>query len=557
MVVPVYNHASFLAECLNSIIKNSPPETEIILVNDGSTDHFSEVVEPYLKLAQVTLIEQENLGISAALNRGVKEASGTLLTWQSADNVVKNEGYSRLVRFIAANPSVEVAYGNIDLIDEKGRAFRDANFRPQDQESPGSEVLALPYSGSLLSSYADNFLCSAFLFRTATVRSTQGFLASFLGAEDYGVALELARYGHVAHLDSEVPLISYRLHSNSLTENLGSRAIRKQTLGLMRNEESFTTVRKTNSRAQLENRLESLGLLRIEEHITCEGMLCAKYLDQTLSPSSSEIRAVVQRFSSTTSNKAELVHLPAFKCPDYLRRARDSYFQAVGYSGAMAKVLVRASSHLFSGMARKNLLKYVSNSGGDWVGGGKSGVELHFLCFNKSEFESAQSFCLANKLPQNILDLSSEYEKGLFELTQALSFVFSSIDVYLTPSGITSWDDFLELRVESAVTALAALPIISLSPLDIRPKLKDCSDPSVFELSESNLSSLLDIPHLVSNSLPIENLTSVIDSLELGTYEQWLEKHSVEGANNRVHTFLASRELQLLEDPKLAKSSNA
>ena len=73
VIIPVYNHAKVLPQTIASIFKQTYRPLEIIIINDGSTDNFSEAVK---ELEEVKIINQENKGAPTARNRGLSEAKG-------------------------------------------------------------------------------------------------------------------------------------------------------------------------------------------------------------------------------------------------------------------------------------------------------------------------------------------------------------------------------------------------------------------------------------------------------------------------------------------------
>ena len=79
VVIPSYNHARFLPDALDSILAQTIPVTEIIVVDDGSHDNPAEVVSHY---ASVTLLLQTNLGLSAARNTGAAFAQARFIIFQ-------------------------------------------------------------------------------------------------------------------------------------------------------------------------------------------------------------------------------------------------------------------------------------------------------------------------------------------------------------------------------------------------------------------------------------------------------------------------------------------
>ena len=79
VIIPSYNHAQFLAESIESVLQ----DFEVIVIDDGSTDHTASVVAQY---PRVRYIRQDNQGLSAARNRGIRETSGPFLVFLDADD---------------------------------------------------------------------------------------------------------------------------------------------------------------------------------------------------------------------------------------------------------------------------------------------------------------------------------------------------------------------------------------------------------------------------------------------------------------------------------------
>ena len=81
VIIPVYNVAEYLEECLNSVCNQTLTDMEIICVNDGSTDNSGEILRKFVKKdKRIQLIEQENAGLSAARNTGMKYATGEYIS---------------------------------------------------------------------------------------------------------------------------------------------------------------------------------------------------------------------------------------------------------------------------------------------------------------------------------------------------------------------------------------------------------------------------------------------------------------------------------------------
>lgn len=85
IIIPLYNCEKFITRSINSILRQTVKDFEIIVVNDGSTDNGAKIVEE-MHSPQIRLINQPNQGVSAARNRGIKEAKYELVTFLDADD---------------------------------------------------------------------------------------------------------------------------------------------------------------------------------------------------------------------------------------------------------------------------------------------------------------------------------------------------------------------------------------------------------------------------------------------------------------------------------------
>ena len=101
VIVPVYNVEEYLEECLDSIQCQTYSNIEVILVNDGSTDHSQEICERYCKQdPRFRLINQENQGQSVARNNGVAASTGELITFVDSDDVVSAKYLGNLYAYM-------------------------------------------------------------------------------------------------------------------------------------------------------------------------------------------------------------------------------------------------------------------------------------------------------------------------------------------------------------------------------------------------------------------------------------------------------------------------
>lgn len=120
IVTPVYNQAGTLRETIESVLGQTYPNIEYIIVNDGSTDDTEAVIKEYESVLKV--IRQENQGQAAALNTGWCNAKGRYLAYLSADDILYSNCIDELVKSI--DDKYVVYYPDFDLIDAHSKIIR-------------------------------------------------------------------------------------------------------------------------------------------------------------------------------------------------------------------------------------------------------------------------------------------------------------------------------------------------------------------------------------------------------------------------------------------------
>lgn len=99
VIVPVYNVEAYLEKCVQSILKQTYTNLEILLVNDGSTDNSGELCDQLAQRDQrIRVIHKENGGLSDARNRGIEEASSDLIGFIDSDDYIDQDMYETLYR---------------------------------------------------------------------------------------------------------------------------------------------------------------------------------------------------------------------------------------------------------------------------------------------------------------------------------------------------------------------------------------------------------------------------------------------------------------------------
>jgi len=118
VVTTSYNHERFLEETIESVLAQDYPRVEYLVVDDGSTDSSSEIVQRYADRLAWSRI-QANAGQATALNTAFAEASGEILSFLSSDDTLLPGTVSRVVGEFGADPGLLVVYGDVWLTDAR------------------------------------------------------------------------------------------------------------------------------------------------------------------------------------------------------------------------------------------------------------------------------------------------------------------------------------------------------------------------------------------------------------------------------------------------------
>lgn len=116
IIVPVYNVEAYLERCVESILKQTYTNLEILLVNDGSTDKSGELCDKLaLRDHRIRVIHKENGGLSDARNRGIDEASSNLIGFIDSDDYIDEDMYETLYRQMVASKADLSMCGHYDV----------------------------------------------------------------------------------------------------------------------------------------------------------------------------------------------------------------------------------------------------------------------------------------------------------------------------------------------------------------------------------------------------------------------------------------------------------
>ncbi len=120
VVIPAYNHEKYVGEAIQSVLDQTFQDLELIIINDGSTDNTETEILKF-KDERIRYFSQENRGLSATLNRGIKLARGEFFNFLPSDDAFLREKLEIQLKVFERNPDLGVVFGYPQLIDAQGK----------------------------------------------------------------------------------------------------------------------------------------------------------------------------------------------------------------------------------------------------------------------------------------------------------------------------------------------------------------------------------------------------------------------------------------------------
>ncbi len=203
MVITTYNHARFLPEALASVAAQTRPASEVIVVDDGSTDDPHSVVAGW---PGVRFIRQENRGLAAARNTGLRGSRSPYVLFLDADDLLTPMAIAAGLDCFGRHPAAALVYGAHRRVDAFRRPLGGRRY-----DAITGDPLAALLRGNLIGMHA------TVLYRRDLLLAAGGFDERLPRCEDYDVYLRLARTHSVA--SHPIEIAHYRWHGQNMSSS--------------------------------------------------------------------------------------------------------------------------------------------------------------------------------------------------------------------------------------------------------------------------------------------------------------------------------------------------
>lgn len=218
--MPVYNAALYLREAIDSILNQTYPDFELIIINDGSTDNSAQIIQSYNDPRIRLITNERNLGIIATRNKGLQAAKGVYIANMDADDISLPERLEKQVNYLDAHPGIAVLAARLVLVNGQNR---ETGIWPEDYHVLSQEAIAatLPVI---------NCIGQPTVMMRAEAIKKIGYNPAFIANEDWGLWLQVLSQGLGIAKLPEI-LLRYRQHTASETATVNRSGVGKKILG--------------------------------------------------------------------------------------------------------------------------------------------------------------------------------------------------------------------------------------------------------------------------------------------------------------------------------------
>jgi glycosyltransferase involved in cell wall biosynthesis len=236
VVIPCFNQGHYLREALQSVVAQTLPPAEIVVVDDGSTDDTAAVAGAY---SNVRCIHQRNSGLASARNAGAAHTTGDHIVFLDADDRLKPDALAIGVRELVAHPAFALVWGRCVRIDQHGIELPTV---------PPPPVAGDAYEALL----RNNFIWTpaVAMFRRSVCGPLMRFNPAVDAAADYELYLRLVRHFPI-HGHTGV-VAEYRMHGASMSSN--ASLMLASTMEVLRAQRPYLARRRAYARAYAQGR---------------------------------------------------------------------------------------------------------------------------------------------------------------------------------------------------------------------------------------------------------------------------------------------------------------
>ena len=216
IIVPCYNHENYIVECIESLVHQTYPNIELIVLDDGSSDNSAMILKELSQKYNFYFDDQQNIGLSRTLNKAISLSSGDYISVCASDDKYALDKTAKQVTYLQKNPKFASCFTNKIIFDDKG------NERIEDSGKRKSGWIFKELLMDTFSIPAPSHMIRREVFNTI------GLYDESLKVEDWDMWLRMSKKYQLGFLDQ--PLIYYRVHDTNTHGNVNLMLSDKYTV---------------------------------------------------------------------------------------------------------------------------------------------------------------------------------------------------------------------------------------------------------------------------------------------------------------------------------------
>lgn len=212
VIIASYNHQQYIEQTIKSVLNQTYPNIELLVIDDGSSDQSVELLQKLQQHYKFDLKIQNNQGLSKTLNEAIARAKGTFIVPFGSDDIMLPERITTQVNYIKDKPEVGICASNMDIINSEGNLYPE-----KEQKHRHTPFRRLDFDDCFLER-KPGAMAATLMFRKEALEKVGGFDPN-IRLEDVYIMLAITNAGYYLDIIPEV-LSLYRKHPTNTYKNL-------------------------------------------------------------------------------------------------------------------------------------------------------------------------------------------------------------------------------------------------------------------------------------------------------------------------------------------------
>ncbi|MCB9062393.1 MAG: glycosyltransferase [Halobacteriovoraceae bacterium] len=222
VLLPVYNAQDFISQAIESILKQTFENFELVIIDDGSTDNTAKIISNFVDKRIRYFKNENNLKLIETLNKGISLCVGKYLARMDADDICHPQRFELQIAHLKNNPETAVVGSNIIFIDRHNRIIGRGIKAPETHHAIVWEFLKR---------------CALYhptvMINKELIGSELSYDSNYPHAEDYELWMRLSRKFKLANMSQD--LLRYRIHKESITAKYSDESLSSMMRAITKN----------------------------------------------------------------------------------------------------------------------------------------------------------------------------------------------------------------------------------------------------------------------------------------------------------------------------------